>query len=261
MNDRNDTPASAAERMLKEMYPLVGAALDAIDGEFSEILINDIFNRVYGREEHLDIKTRELCTVAMLTATGRLHDLRTHIRVALNLDWETDEIREIILLCAIAGGWPAAFDGVRILDEYCKENNIDPPKAKELRKGYSDKDWIAEGIENGMALFGKKTFDNLISAFSPGGDDFKEFILTAVYGKLLARDHLDMRTKLLCLIAAFAALKSSVHLKAFIMGGLKNDVLPREIREVLLYSCIYAGQEAAFAAMQIFGECTDKPGD
>ena len=261
MNDKIHKPVSAAEKMLKEMYPLVGAALDAIDGEFSEILINDIFNRVYGREEKLDIKTRELCTVAMLTATGRLHDLKTHIRVAMNLDWRTDDIREIILLCAIVGGWPAAFDGVRILDEYCKENNIDPPKTKELRKGYAEKDWIATGSKNGTVLFGQKTFDNLLSAFSPGGDDFKEFVLTAVYGKLLTREHLDMRTKFLCLIAGFAALRSAVHLKSFILAAMKNGVLSREIQEVLLYCCIYAGQEAAFTAMQIFRECTDKTDD
>lgn len=243
--------------MLKEMYSLTQSALDAIDPEFSDVLINDIFNRVYGREEKLDIKTRELCTVAMLTATGRLHDLKTHVRVASNLGWRLDEILEVILLCPIPAGWPAAFDGVRVLEEYCRENNLAFPAARCCRKGYAEKNWIAKGYENGGVLFGSKAIDTLMPVLSPGGDDFKDFILTAVYGKLLGREHLDKRTKLLCLTAAFAALKSREHLRLFISAALGNGVTPVEVKEVLMYCCIYAGQEAALQAMLIYKECMD----
>ncbi|MFO7965097.1 MAG: carboxymuconolactone decarboxylase family protein [Desulfobacterales bacterium] len=251
MNDRKKNPEAAAERMLKEWHPVVRTVLDGVDQEFADILFNDIFNRVYGREERLDIKTRELCTVAMLTAVGRLHDLKTHLKIAFNLGWSGVEIREVILLCAICGGWPAAFDGVRMLDEYCRENGIAGPPAGELRHAYTGRDWIKAGYENGAALFGKSAFEDLIRAVS-SGNDFQEFILIAVYGKLLTRNRLEKRTVFLCLIAAFAASRSAAHLGYFISAGLKQGILSREIEEVLLYCCIYAGQEASLEGLRVF---------
>lgn len=253
MDNQKKTPA--AEKMMKELLPFVQTALDAIDPEFGEILIDQIFNRVYGREDQLDIKTRELCTVAMLTVLGRLDDLKTHLRVASNLGWRITEIREILLLCAIPGGWPASFDGLRILDAHCKDTGtaLEPPQA--LRPGYQETEWVPAGRTNGAKLLGKGVFEELISQISFEGDDFRDFIISTVYGKLLSRNVLDERTRYLCMIAAFAALKSREHLAGFISGSLENGVDPGEIREVLLYCCIYAGQEAMLQAMKIYRQC------
>jgi 4-carboxymuconolactone decarboxylase len=253
VDDQKKTPA--AEKMMKELLPFVQKALDAIDPEFGEILIHQIFNCVYGREDQLDIKTRELCTVAMLTVLGRLDDLKTHIRVAFNLGWSAPEIKEILLLCAIPGGWPASFDGLRILDAHCKDAGtvLEPPLA--IRPGYEETNWVLAGRANGTRFLGKDIFDNLVSEISSEGDDFRDFIISTVYGKLLSRNVLDERTRYLCMIAAFAALKSGEHLVGFISGSLKNGVDPGEIREVLLYCCIYAGQEAMLQAMKIYRQC------
>ncbi len=111
----------AAEKMFRELLPLVQTALNAIDKEFGEILINDVFNRVYGREGKLDIKTRELCTVSMLSALGRPDDLKTHFGVALNLGWGLEELQECLLLCCIYAGQEAAIVGLNIYRE-CTEN-------------------------------------------------------------------------------------------------------------------------------------------
>ncbi len=253
VDDQKKTPA--AEKMMKELLPFVQTALDAIDPEFGEILIHQIFNRVYGREDHLDIKTRELCTVAMLTVLGRLDDLKTHLRVASNLGWRITEIREILLLCAIPGGWPASFDGLRILESHCKDTGtaLEPPQA--MRPGYQETDWVLAGREQGGMRLGAAGFENLVSQICPDPDDFRDFIVSTVYGKLLTRNVLDERTRYLCMIAAFAALKSGEHLRCFISGSLENGLDPGEIREVLLYCCIYAGQEATLQAMNIYRQC------
>ena len=253
MSDRQKT--QAAEKMMGAMLPHVKTALDAIDPEFGEILIHEIFNRVYGREDQLDIKTRELCTVAMLNVLGRLDDLKTHIRVAANLGWQTKEIKEILLLCAIPVGWPASFDGLRIFDAYCRENNLPADPPQDFRPGYHENNWEQTGRENGGKFLGSAAFEDLISRLSPEADDFRGFILSTVYGKLLTREVLDERTRRLCLIAAFAALKSKKHLRYFISGSLESGLSAVEIQEVLLYSCIYAGQEAALQAMKIYRQC------
>ncbi|MFZ5564864.1 MAG: carboxymuconolactone decarboxylase family protein, partial [Thermodesulfobacteriota bacterium] len=85
---------NASERMWGDMGPFLQAALDAIDKEVSEIIIDGCFNEIYGREAELDLKTRELCTITMLAALGRSDDLETHLAAAFNLGWDLREIVE-----------------------------------------------------------------------------------------------------------------------------------------------------------------------
>ena len=104
---------------------------------------------------------------------------------------------------------------------------------------------------------GEWFFNELISQLSSGGDDFKEFIIISVYGKLLSRAVLDERTKRLCMIAAFAALKSHDHLKFMMSGSIANGVTKEEVKEILFYCCIYAGQEATIQALDVFQKCIE----
>jgi 4-carboxymuconolactone decarboxylase len=247
---------TASQQMMRQMLPFVQTALDAIDPEFGEILIRQIFDRVYGREDKLDIKTRELCTVAMLTVLGRLDDLKTHLRVASNLGWTAEEIREMLLICAIPAGWPASFDGLRIFDAFVKESGATITPLR-VRPGYHETDWEVRGKENGSRLLGTAAFEKLVSQICPESDDFRGFVVSTVYGKLLTRNVLDERTKFLTLIGAFAALKSADHLGCFIPGALKNGISGTEIKEVLLYCCIYAGQEAMIQALAVYRKCSE----
>lgn len=61
----------------------------------------------------LDMKTRSLVTVAMLTALGRTRELKGHVRGALNNGATAEEIREVLLHAAIYCGVPLAADGFR----------------------------------------------------------------------------------------------------------------------------------------------------
>jgi 4-carboxymuconolactone decarboxylase len=246
---------TAAEKMFRERLPLMQGLMDRVDKEFSDVLNNDVLNQIYGREEKLDIKTRELCTLTMLSVLNRLDDLKNHLGAALNLGWSLDEMKDCLLLCCLPGGWPAAIDGVRLLYLYCKEMELAPPAPGTFRSGYHSTDWLKKGTEYGIRFWGEPIFNELISKYSLEGKDFKEFIIISVYGKLLSREVLDERTKRLCMIAAFAALKSHEHLKFLISGSLENGVTKEEVKEVLFYCGIYAGQEATLQAFDIYRKC------
>ena len=69
----------------------------------------------------LDMKTRSLITVAMLTALGRQHELQGHVRGALNNGCTVEEIRETLLHCAVYAGVPAAIDAFRAAQEVLDE--------------------------------------------------------------------------------------------------------------------------------------------
>ena len=71
----------------------------------------------------LDLKTRSLITVAMLTALGKQQELKGHVRGALNNGATKEEIQEVLLHASIYCGLPAAVDAFRSAAEV-----IDGPK-------------------------------------------------------------------------------------------------------------------------------------
>jgi 4-carboxymuconolactone decarboxylase len=69
------------------------------------------------QREGLDLKTRSLITVAMLTALGKQHELKGHVRGALNNGATVAEIQEVLLHASIYCGVPAAVEAFRAAAE------------------------------------------------------------------------------------------------------------------------------------------------
>ncbi|MBN9426613.1 MAG: carboxymuconolactone decarboxylase family protein [Burkholderiales bacterium] len=69
----------------------------------------------------LDRKMRSAINLAMLTALNRPHELKLHVRGALNNGLTRDEIQEVLLQTAIYCGVPAALDSFRNALEVIKE--------------------------------------------------------------------------------------------------------------------------------------------
>lgn len=65
----------------------------------------------------LDLKTRSLITVAMLTALGKQHELKGHVRGALNNGATVAELQEVLLHASIYCGLPAAVEAFRAAAE------------------------------------------------------------------------------------------------------------------------------------------------
>ena len=65
----------------------------------------------------LDLKTRSLITVAMLTAMGKQHELKGHLRGALNNGATPAELQEVLLHAAVYCGVPTAVDAFRTAAE------------------------------------------------------------------------------------------------------------------------------------------------
>jgi 4-carboxymuconolactone decarboxylase len=61
----------------------------------------------------LDLKTRSIITVALLTALGKQHELKGHVRGALNNGVTPEELQEILLHAAVYCGVPTAVEAFR----------------------------------------------------------------------------------------------------------------------------------------------------
>ena len=69
----------------------------------------------------LDRKTRSMLNLAMLTALNRPHEIKMHVRGALNNGLTRAEISEVFLHAAIYCGVPAAIDSFRTAKEVFAE--------------------------------------------------------------------------------------------------------------------------------------------
>lgn len=79
----------------------------------------DVWNR-----PGLDRRTRSFLNLAMITALNRPHELKLHVRGAINNGLTKDEIKEVFLQAAIYCGVPAAIDSFRTAREVFKEMGI-----------------------------------------------------------------------------------------------------------------------------------------
>jgi 4-carboxymuconolactone decarboxylase len=87
-------------------------ALKDISPEFADLLIEFPFGDVYSRPG-LDLKSREIATVAALTAMGTASpQLKVHIHGAINVGCSPQEIIEIMIQMAVYAGFPAALNGL-----------------------------------------------------------------------------------------------------------------------------------------------------
>ncbi len=65
------------------------------------------------QRDGLDLKTRSIVTVSMLVALGRMHELKIHVRGALNNGVTQAELQEIFMHASVYCGFPAAVDAFR----------------------------------------------------------------------------------------------------------------------------------------------------
>ena len=99
---------------------LAAARADPFGLPLQEIVTQYCWGEVWGRPG-LDRKTRSLLNLAMLTALNRPHEVKIHVRGALNNGVTKDEIKEVLLQTMIYCGVPAAIDSFRTAKEVFKE--------------------------------------------------------------------------------------------------------------------------------------------
>lgn len=104
------------ERMRAIFGPEIESALKglaATSPDLARCLVDFPFAEIYSRPG-LDLKTREMLTVAALVVLGYPQaELKEHIRGALNVGCTREEVLEIILQMAVYAGFPAAIEAVK----------------------------------------------------------------------------------------------------------------------------------------------------
>jgi 4-carboxymuconolactone decarboxylase len=117
-------PSNRFERGLEQLRELDGdlgdrllASLGDIAPDFARYVVEFPFGDIYTRPG-LDLKTREIATIAALTALGYAPaQLKVHIAAAFNVGCTQAEIVEVIMQMAVYAGFPAALNGLAAMKE------------------------------------------------------------------------------------------------------------------------------------------------
>jgi 4-carboxymuconolactone decarboxylase len=98
------------------------AALKAISPDFEQYSIAYPFGDIYSRPG-LDLKSREIATIAALTALNNQLDLKAHLKAALYVGLSREEIIEVLIQMSVYAGFPAAVNGLIAAQEVFKEQD------------------------------------------------------------------------------------------------------------------------------------------
>lgn len=109
------------QRSVEEIFK----GIEDIAPDLSRFVIEFPYSEIYTRDE-VDLKTRELCTVAALTVLGTIPQLKDHINAALNVGNSPKEIVEIIMQMSAYCGFPKAINGVVAAKDVFEERGLLP---------------------------------------------------------------------------------------------------------------------------------------
>jgi 4-carboxymuconolactone decarboxylase len=96
------------------------AGADDFSRPLQELITEYCWGKIWGRPG-LERKIRSMLNLAMLTALNRPHELKLHIRGALNNGVTKDEMKEVFLQAGIYCGVPAAVESFRVAREVFAE--------------------------------------------------------------------------------------------------------------------------------------------
>jgi 4-carboxymuconolactone decarboxylase len=96
-----------------------------LTAEFQDLITRLAWGEIWTRPA-IDQPTRRLLTIAMLIALNRDAELEMHLRAALQGGVPAEQIKEVILQCAVYCGAPAANDAFHHLANLVKQNEAPP---------------------------------------------------------------------------------------------------------------------------------------
>jgi len=92
------------------------AKRNAFNGEFQDLITRHAWGEIWTRPG-LPRHTRSLLTIGLMVALNRSDEFKLHVRAAFSNGVTRDEIKEVLLQCAIYAGITAANSAFHMAEE------------------------------------------------------------------------------------------------------------------------------------------------
>ena len=103
----------------------------------------------------------------------------------------------------------------------------------------------ALGLERRKEILGREYVEERVKQVNPFTAEFQDLITRYAWGEIWTRTAFDDRTRRLLVLAITAALGRWEEYRLHINAGLKAELTPQDIKEMLLETAIYAGVPVA----------------
>ncbi len=118
MADADSDAAAAGRSVLRRLDPSGDiVSLEALGEGFAPSMLRITLETAFGTvlaDDRLSLREREIATIAILAAAGRLDHLENHLLMAANVGVEPDEIIALLEHVAVYAGWPAALSALAV---------------------------------------------------------------------------------------------------------------------------------------------------
>jgi len=159
-----------------------------------------------------DHRDEPLVRSAVLAALGRRDELAAHLREVVAADAELH--REVLLQVLPYAGFPRSLSALLVLDAVLDGGPApeDPtPPREEL---------LSRGEDVFRRVYGDAA-DTILANIARAHPSLPEWILGDAYGKVLAREGLDLPTREVIGVALLTALDQPEQLQGHVRGGLR----------------------------------------
>ncbi len=96
------------------------ASADEFGADLQKLITEYAWGEIWNKESLTD-KERSMINLGMIAALNRPHELKLHIKGALNNGLTKDQIRDIFLQVTVYCGAPAGIDSMRLAREVFSE--------------------------------------------------------------------------------------------------------------------------------------------
>jgi 4-carboxymuconolactone decarboxylase len=250
--DRYTRGLEAFKRVGGKNYDRAIRPLEAFSPDLARMLVEHGFGDVVSRPG-LDLKQREIVTVAALTAIGSVRPaLKFHIHGMLNVGCTPQEVVETILHAVVYAGFPAAQDGMTIAREVFQERKLEFKPISARPEG----DRYQLGLQNLRQTEGDRV-KTIATRFAKLAPDLARLTVEFAHGEIWNRRGLSLKSREFATLAVVTVLGNQSHsLETHVEGALRSGATETEIKELVLHMTVYAGYPktltAVAAAQQTF---------
>lgn len=267
----------AGRRIQGDAFERRVAQRDSLDPHFTKQWLDFAIAGMSERPQ-LDTRTRLLVLTGQYTMAKSHRLLEETVRAAVAAKVPAPEILEIILQCVVYGGHTTVDPAIEVfhrlatelnlmpeirkaqlpLDGTDRQRNFEAEKAKwhpqdvadpRFQKMIDAHGWLSVG--RGLTLRPKHHL-NVLSWLDAMDPHFADLWVKFCYGGMYTRGMVDDKTRLLCMVGDCLAVGESIQAKGHMRGAIRNGAKPREVMEVVLYTCVNFGMPSALHALQAF---------
>ena len=228
-----------ASQKMSQIFGIRHSSIAETDPDFAMIRDCLIHGEIAWRGT-LNDRTRELVTLAVLTTSQTLDELRPHVQAALNTGASPVEIKETLYQCAPYIGFPKTESALKIINEVFIQNGIVLPV--ESQRTVTEQSRFADGLRVQKSIFGDAIDQMHQSTPNNQKPIMRDYLSAFCFGDIYTRKGLNLKDRELltfCIISTLGGCEAQV--KAHVQGNLNVGNTKENLIDALAVCLPYLG--------------------